>query len=322
MSKLLFSKHTLTVGNEYRDHFRQKQVTYDEEPYFLYLQDQRSSQVWAVYAQDEYAVRKGLLLNVGVRYDHYTTFGGTTNPRLGLIYSPLAKTTLKFLYGSAFRAPNAFELFYEDGTSMQSNPKLWPESIRTVEFVAEQYIGERYRLSGSFFQNRIERLIDQVTLPSGLLQFQNISSVRAKGVELVFERKWTSGLAAQLNYTFQQAVDRQTGARLVNSPAHLANLNLLIPLLPRRPRTLTAGLDLHYVSARRTLAGNLAPGFLLTNVTLFNQRLFKGLELAGSVYNLLDRHYGYPGGGEHLENILYQDGRNVRLKLVYTFGAR
>jgi len=322
LSQTLFTKHTLTVGNEYRNQFRETQGNFDVDPYFVYLHDLRSSQVWALYAQDESAVRKNLLFNVGVRHDHYSTFGGTTNPRLGLIYGPFAKTTLKFLYGSAFRAPNAFELYYQDGYSSIPNPRLLPETIRTAEVVVEQYVGDRYRLSGGVFQNRIEHLIDQGVMPDGLLQFQNVNAVRAKGIELVFERKWASGLGAQLNYTFQQAVDRHTDARLVGSPAHLANANLLIPLLPSKPTALTAGLELHYVSARRTLAGNTAPGFVLMNVTLFTQRLFKGLELSGSIYNLLDTHYGYPGGGEHREDILYQDGRNVRLKLIYTFGGR
>jgi outer membrane receptor protein involved in Fe transport len=104
-------------------------------------------------------------------------------------------------------------------------------------------------------------------------------------------------------------------------PAHLVNVNLLVPLIPKRPTVLTAGLDLHYISSCRTLAGNTAPGFVLTNLTLFSKRLFKRFELSGSIYNLLDSRYGYPGGGEHREDVIYQDGRNVRLKLAYTFGG-
>ncbi len=321
LSKPLFSRHRLTLGNEYRDNFRETQENFDADPYHVYLNDHRGSEVWALYAQDEYSIRKNLLLNAGVRYDHYSTFGGTANPRAGLIYSPRQETALKFLYGTAFRAPNAFETFYQSGDSMAPNPDLQPETIRTAEFVVEQYLGDHYRLSGSIFQNRIGHLIDQVTLPSGLLQFQNVNSVRAEGTELVFERKWASGLDAQASYTYQRSVDQHTNRVLNNVPAHLVNVNLLVPLIPKRPTALTAGLDLHYISSRRTLAGNTAPGFVLTNLTLFSERLFKRFELSGSIYNLLDSRYGYPGGGEHLEDVIYQDGRNVRLKLAYMFGG-
>lgn len=320
LSKLLFARHLLTVGHEYRDNFRETQVNFDIDPYFLYLNDHRQSSVWALYAQDEYSIRKNLVLSAGVRHDDYYGFGGTTNPRVGLIYSPLAQTTLKFLYGSAFRAPNAYESYYLVSNSNLANPGLKPETIRTVEFVVEQYLGERYRLSGSVFQNQIRNLIDQEVLPNGFVQFQNADAVRAKGVELVFERQWKSGLSGQINYTYERATDLGTGAALPGTPAHLANANLLLPL--SRDRGITAGLDLHYVSSRRTNTGNEAPGFAVVNFTLFKQRVFKGLELSGSVYNLLDARYGYPGGHEHVEDILYQDGRNARLKLTYTFGRR
>jgi iron complex outermembrane receptor protein len=321
LSKPLFTNHRLTLGNEYRDNFRETQGNFDVDPYHVYLDDHRGSEVWALYAQDEYAIRKNLLLNAGVRYDHYSTFGGTTNPRAGLIYSPRPKTALKFLYGTAFRAPNAYEMFFQDGSTMAPNPHLQPETIRTAEFVVEQYLGDHYRLSGSIFQNRTNLLIDQVTLPSGLLQFQNVNSVRAEGTELTLERKWASGLDAQANYTYEHSVDQHINRAMNGVPAHLVNVNLLVPLIPKRPTALTAGLDLHYISLCRTLAGNTAPGFVLTNLTLFSERLFKRFELSGSIYNLLDSHYGYPGGGEHREDVIYQDGRNVRLKLAYTFGG-
>ena len=61
---------------------------------------------------------------------------------------------MKFLYGDAFRAPNAFESYYQ-ALGYIANLKLEPETIRTAEFVAEQYVGDHYRFSGSIFQNEI-----------------------------------------------------------------------------------------------------------------------------------------------------------------------
>jgi iron complex outermembrane receptor protein len=324
VSRQLFSNNKLVFGNEFRDNFRETQGNYDIEPsYALYLNDHHSSNLWAAYVQDEYVIRSDLRLNAGIRYDHYSTFGGTTNPRVGLIYNPFEKTTFKLLYGTAFRAPNAFELYYILPDYSSQNPSLGPESIRSAEFVVEQYIGDRYRLSASVFQNRIKGLIDQVPLSNGLLQYQNLGSVRAQGTEITFARKWSSGLAAQCNYTYEHAIETELGTRseLDNVPANLLNLNVLVPFLPKRPTDLTLGIDLHYVSAARTLSGSHAPQFVLMNATLFARRLFKGLTLSGSVYNLLDSHYGYPGGIEHPEDILYQNGRSARLKLVYTIGG-
>ncbi len=57
------------------------------------------------------------------------------NPRAALIWNPLERTTVKFIYGEAYRIPNAYELYYSDGNVTQANPGLDPETIRTYELV-------------------------------------------------------------------------------------------------------------------------------------------------------------------------------------------
>jgi len=318
LSKEILSRHRITVGNEFRHNLRQWQSNYDMQPAEVYLDDRRSSKVWAFYAQDEYSLRSNWHLNVGVRHDHESTFGGTTNPRVGLIYDPLEGTTLKFLYGTAFRAPNAYELYYQSSASELPNLGLQPETIRTTEVVIEQYIGNSYRMSGSVFQNRIRGLIDQVTIPDGSLQFQNIGSVRSTGVQMVLNGIWVSGRSAQVNYTYERPVDTHSGSVLHNAPTHLANGNVFVPFLSKR---LNAGLDLHYGSSRRTRAGNRAAGFFLSNLTLSTKQFGGGFELSGSIYNLFDKNYGYLGGDEHRQDMIFQDGRTGRVKLTYAFGG-
>jgi outer membrane receptor for ferrienterochelin and colicin len=318
VTKTLFEKHKLTVGSEYRDNFQQNQGNYDLNPFIQYVDDRRSSKIWAGYFQDEFQIRKELILSAGVRYDHYQTFGGTTNPRLGLIYSPLEKTTLKLLYGRAFRAPNAYELYYY-APGQVGNPNLKPEIIKTGEVVLEQYMGNHFRLAGAAFENKISGLIDQVTNPNGSLQFENMRAVVARGFEMELDGRWSAGYRSQIAYTFQHTRDQQTGNPLYNSPEHLANLNLAAPVIPKK---IFAGLDLSYVSTRLTLAGSRAPGYAIPNVTVFTQPFLKGIEVSASVYNLFNTKYGYPGGLEHREDIIYQDGRGFRLKVMYVFGSQ
>ena len=121
-------------------------------------------------------VRSNLILNIGARYDHYESFrGGTANPRLGLIYSPLKQTTFKFLYGTAFRAPSTYELYYNDSrVSTEANPYLKPENIKTTELVAEQYVGSHLRLAASWdtHYNIRDLITEQTTLPDGLARLR------------------------------------------------------------------------------------------------------------------------------------------------------
>jgi iron complex outermembrane receptor protein len=316
VTKQLFERHRFTLGGQYEDHFRQDQKNYDEFPYSLSLDDKENSKLSALYIQDEFKILQNLILSAGIRYDHYSTFGGTTNPRLALIYQPFDKTTFKLLYGRAFRAPNVYEFYYHAYPN-KSNPALKPETIQTYELIWEQYLGNHLRGVASAFYYKINDLISQEVDPKdGLLVYQNADQIEAKGLEFEIEGKWPDLVEGRISYTFQDTKNRETGTGLTNSPKHLTKLNLNFPLIKGK---LFFGLEEQYTSNRKTLAGKEADDFFVTNLILFSQGLLKGLEASASVYNLLDRKYGDPGASEHIQDILIQDGRSFRLKLTYHF---
>jgi len=308
-------KHTLIFGGEYQDHYRQDQKNYDLA---VYLDEQHDSENWGVYIQDEYQIVDGLILNAGVRYDHYSTFGSTTNPRLALIYSPCEKTTLKFLYGEAFRAPNAFESYYHDGFETQKpNPKLGPETITTYELVLEQYLGNHLRGIASGFYYKTEDLINLTLDPAdGLLVFENVDTVKARGVELELEGKWNSGIEGRISYSFQEAKNEDTDQLLTNSPKHLAKLNLTVPLVGDK---VLLGIEEQYTSKRKTRSGDETGAYAVTNLTLFSQHVMEGLDLSASVYNLFDEKYSDPASAAHRQDVLEQDGQTFRFKATYSF---
>jgi iron complex outermembrane receptor protein len=313
-----FENHKIMAGAEFRKNFRQDQWNYDEDPYILYLNDKRDSTVWALYIQDEFDMTENLILNLGLRYDHYSTFGETLNPRCALIYNPFEMTFFKLIYGQAFRPPNSYEAFYEDGGIFsKANPDLQPETIRTYELVWEQFFGAYLHGSVSLFYYRIKNLIEHHFDPADdLLVFMNTGSAKARGVELQLAGQLDNGLEGRINYAYQDAKDDVTGLTLTNSPQHMANLNLVVPLYQRNT---FAGIELQYKGSRKTLAGNDAPRFFLANLTLMHREIIKGLTASASVYNLFNKHYSDPGAGEHLQDLLSQDGRSFRLKLTYRF---
>jgi iron complex outermembrane receptor protein len=314
-----FEKHKLVLGTEYQNNFRQDQRNFDVAPYTLYLDDRRSSSRAGFYLQDEIALAQGLLLNAGVRYDDYSTVGGTTNPRLGLIWSPQQASSFKLLYGTAFRAPNAFEQYYNDGNaSTKANPDLKPEEITSYEFAAEHELQPNFRLSASVFRNDISSLINQVTDASdGLLVFRNIGQVQTRGVEFEAERAWDNETRLRASWAWQITRDQTTGAELENSPHHLAKLNYSRPLWSG---VLRGGAELQYTGSRKTLVGASTGGYAVANLTLLSRGLARGLQLSASIYNLFDKRYADPARPEHVPiDAIEQDGRNFRLKLDYGF---
>jgi len=317
LSSRLFDVHRIIVGAEYTGNSRQDQRNYDVEPYTLYLEDQRRSRDWASYLQDEITLSKKMVLNAGVRYDHYSQFGGTTNPRLAFIYSPTEKSAVKLLYGSAFRIPNDYELFYSFPLSSVPNPELKPEKIKTYELVYEHYLGEGFRASVSGYYYGIKDLIDQEDTPEGS-KFENIGEIRAKGAELELDNKWSNGSEGRASYTIQRTQSNLTGEPLTNSPAQLAKLNFSVPIMGDK---VFAGFEEQYMSKRRTEAGNYSPGFYLSNFTLYTRNLLNGLKVSASVYNLMNKKYNDPVsfGDLYPLDTVQQDGRTYRLKLTYAF---
>jgi outer membrane receptor protein involved in Fe transport len=70
-----------------------------------------------------------------------------------------------------------------------------------------------------------------------------------------------------------------------------------------------------------TLNGSSTNSFVVPNLTLTTRDLHNGVSLSASVYNLFNSQYGYPGGDEHRQNIIFQDGRTFRVGLRYTWRA-
>jgi len=316
LSRVLWDRHKVITGVEYQRNLSQNQKNYDRSPYLLNLDDRRSGSLWAVYGQGEFFLLKNLVLNAGLRYDYYYTFGGTTSPRVALIYHPVAGSTLKLLYGEAFRAPNAYELYYS-AAGNQANPGLQPETIRTTQVVIEQELGRHLRLTTAGFYSWIDDLINQETDPAdGAIVYRNVQSVTARGVAVVLDGRLPGGIAGRASYTFQDVRDSGTGRVLSNSPQHLGKLNVIAPLFRD---WLFLGGELQYTSARRTVRGGEAEAFWVANVTLFTQKLLSGVSFSASVYNLFDQQYGDPGAEEHRQDVIGQDGRTFQLKLTYRF---
>jgi len=316
LSEQISETQRLSVGSEYRDNFQQDQGNYDQQPFVQYFTSSQSSNVFSVYAQDEIHLRKDLLLNLGLRYDYYSTFGGTTNPRAALIYNPWAKTTLKFLYGQSFRAPNMFELFY-DAPGNEANPSLRPETVKTMELVWEQYFANHFQMTVSGFYYPIRSLIsERVDLATGNAVFTNAGSLDLRGLELGLSRSVAGGLEGTVSYTFQDAISPKNQIPVTNSPKHLIQASFSVPVIKQK---VFASMNLQYLSKRETLAGQYSGAYTTTNFTLFSRNVIKGWEVSAGLYNAFNQKFADPGGNGLAEDVLFQDGRNCRVKVGYRF---
>jgi outer membrane receptor for ferrienterochelin and colicins len=313
----LMERNHVTLGSEIRDNLRQDQGDLLNPPN-VFSEEPNSSLITAVYAQDELSITSRLTLNAGVRYDHYSTFGGTTNPRLALIYRPTSKTTLKLLYGDAFSAPDVYEISPDFGSFYDDNLKLQPEHIQSFEARVQQGLGQYFQLSSGVYRNRIDDLITLVSVPTdGNFQYQNNGNAQATGMDVEFTGRATNGLQGKASFDYVDAYDDSAGhPSLDNSPRHLAKFNLTVPLIEQ---SLLLGVEGQFLGRRLTLSQDTLSSYQVFNLTLLGHEFQKHLDVAASVFNVLDKKYFDPGRPEDPEDAIQQDGRSFRIKITARF---
>jgi iron complex outermembrane receptor protein len=303
-------RHTVRAGAEFIDNVHQDQTArYVDPPMFL-LDSPRSSIQHAVYAQDEIRLARWLIVNAGLRYDGYEKFNRVT-PRTALIVLPSPTQSVKYLYGRAFRSPNAFELTTEFFGERVN--ELRPESIDTHELVWERYVNDWLRTSVSTYWYKADGLITFVLDDSTFLglTLSNQGEVRAKGLELEAQMRLRGESRALVSYALQSAVEQETLTRLPNSPRHIAKARISVPGPTDRSFVSVEG---QYLSSRGTLAGSEVSAAAPVNVTMV-QPLGRTWELSGGVLNIFDARYSDPVSSQHRQDAISQNGRTARIGL-------
>ena len=315
------SYNRIIVGAEHTNHFQANSSYWDTET--VYSDDGFPFSVSSWYLQDEHQFTRSLTMTAGLRYSWYSRGFNAIVPRAALVYHPISATTLKLLYGEAFRAPNIYETYYESEDEAKSNPDLKPEHIRTTEFVFEQRLTRALFGAISFYNYEIEDLIDPIIDPQDdLQQFRNLSGAIANGIEIEFTHRPTYGLHGFSSYSYQVAEESDNNNTLTNSPLHIAKLGLSYPFI----RYITGAVEMQYESSRYTLMRTKTESVALIHFALSTRRALGPIQASMRVRNVFDEDYGYPGGYEHLEPlsdvnmpIIPQRGRTVSLRLDYRF---
>jgi len=309
-------RHRVIVGGnyEYSPRVEQENWVAGQTPWFS---DHRQASQAAIFGEAELNLVSKLSLRVGGRLDWFDAYGASLSPRVALVYSPNSRTALKYIYGRAFNAPNAYESYYWDNVSLVApSIPLKPETIGSHEVIFERGLTSWLQMTVDGSYNHLGNLIDQVPDPaSGLTHFVNVGRDRGRALELELETKRASGLAARVSYTLADAADEIQHVRLANSPLHMAKFNGTVPLSHKS----FAALEVLYASSQISYQGTRVPSSLLTNVTVSTKPMWGGWAFSASCYNAFNRRWFSPAGPGLLQAELQQDGRTFRVKITYRF---
>lgn len=254
-------------------------------------------------------------LTYGLRYDDFSDFGDTINPRLAIVWDTAHNLTSKLLYGSAFRAPSFNELFLQNNPSALGNPALAPETIDTWELAFDYQLNFDSRLALNLYRYQAVDLIDKAPLTgTAFLQTANLFDLTGKGAEL--EWTWRAGQhwRLDLNVAYQHSRYRN-GERVANAPAKSASARLYYDISQRWQLSAWT----HWIADRRRAAADLRPAlpdYQLWHASVSYQPVQSAWQISATLRNLLDKTAYEPSGPAIRDDFLLE-GRSVMLQISY-----
>lgn len=238
--------------------------------------------VYYAFAQDEWSFAKDWALTAGVRHDRYSDFGGTTNPRLALVWDAAYNVVVKAMHGTAFRAPSFAELYAINNPVATGNPNLKPETITTDELAFSWQPLARLQNNLNFFRYRMHNIILPAT------PYQNAGDQVGQGLELESTLDATSDLRLTGNYSLQHSIDQASGQDAGMAP----HRRLFVRADWRFAPLWQFSTKANYVADRMREPGDTRakiPDYTLVDLTLRRESFAGGWDMRAMVTNLFDR---------------------------------
>ena len=170
----------------------------DDSGEFTFI-DKTERHMWGAYLQYETQLLQQLALTAGLRHDNYQNVGASNSFRGSLLYQFNPATTLKLLYGQAFRAPTIGETSFNRSSIVVGNPNLAPESVDTLEWVIN-YRQPSWQWNLTWYDSRVSDVIKPVFVEGALENFNALQSQNAGHQDL---RGWETELITSLGDAWQ-----------------------------------------------------------------------------------------------------------------------
>ena len=347
----------LAIGSDAVVHTKVKMLTgniKDDGSLDTLLDVQAPYQVIAGSALLDYTPSKQLRIQGGARFDYWNLQGnknaaagddsGATSfpafsPRLAVIVKPDDSNIIKLLGGTAFRAPSAYEFFYNDDGTTQVESSLCgdtlkPETIYSLEAEATHRFSKDWAGLVSVYGTLARDVVETVPVgdacgartmsdPNAIYYKNAAVDQRTVGVDLEARRELRGGImaSAQYGYVFGRYASSPNAdpalpqsTVLPNAPSQYAGFKVMFPIVQN---TLGAAFRGALEDRRR----------LDASVTERTDRAFVadavvsgvagryGVRYAVGVYNLFNWQYSLPAI-PYASPVMPQNGRSFMFSLT------
>jgi iron complex outermembrane receptor protein len=292
------------------------QVTDVTNTPFAYLAN-KHRYIWSAALQDEWQLHPDWQLTAGVRYDHYSDFGCSVNPRAALVWTINEQLTSKIMYGRAFRAPTFTEQATQNNPVLLGNPHLKPETINTAEWAMDYRPFSPLRTAANLYYYRIDDLIVGIPDTNKSSQtYQNVGYQDGYGGELEWNWQVNDQWDLAGNYSWQHARNSITGERVIGVPEHQIYFAAGWQFLPGwrlQPQ-------INWIGGRTQGIGDNRPldDYETIDLSLTGKKLFGHVNIGASLRNLFDTHAREPAVIQLPQNLPIP-GRSFYLEALVNF---
>jgi iron complex outermembrane receptor protein len=222
-------------------------------------QDGRTRTISGLFNENTLSL-ESISVSAGFRYDNYSDFGSSLNPRSAVIYKPWEAMVVKAIYGQTFRAPTFKELYDKTDSSAfgtLGNTDLKPEVAQSTELSMELNF-QSFIAKGNLYFNTTDDLIaaydPQGTGGPG--RYENTGTLKNRGFELEANSVITKNVGLSANFS-QFTMEFDWNSKKATS----SDLNYIKSrgdkYVTNQPaRRVNAGLDLNFWKLRNFLGLN------------------------------------------------------------------
>jgi len=187
------------------------------------------------FLQNEYNITDSLTTNIGLRYDDFSDFGDTVNPKLSVMYK-YDDFSFRTSYGEAFKAPSFTDMYSHFTRSRGPNiydisgsEDLKPEESKSYEF-ALNYNNENFNFDIVHHRTKLENLIASYDVNKvGFTTFvskKNIDKAIINGTEISMAYDFENGFSVNSTLELLDTKDEATQERLTGSAKTTWKVNI------------------------------------------------------------------------------------------------
>lgn len=255
-------------------------------------------------------IANNLFATYGTRFDDNSVAGDEESHRATLAYLfDDKKTKIKSSFGTGFRYPSLYEMYYVYAANSNSLPFVKAERSKSFDIGFEKNF-DNFMYDLTYFNSSYDNVLEgwKTGNSSGVnYTTQNMpGTVKSEGIELISNLKYNSNLSFGLNYTYTNTYDGAEqddpdksssilSSQMVRVPRHLVNLNTQFNF----PNNENLAISLNtkwsedtreYGNGNRTFNDERNESYLVNDLSL-NYKLFNSYNLFFNINNIFDEKY-------------------------------